>query len=204
MPTIEPARSVRNLTPISTELPSALAATTGVADGAQTEHGQVTGTGVLVMAIRNVEVFKNTIKDNNTANINITTFSPPEGKPISNPAYNQFVSSVYIHDNEISGGGQSADVRLPKVAALAQAIKTYPDILYDGVVEPKDGKPGKPEDARVCIENNGEASFLNYDAAGGFKKMVHDVKAYKCSLPVLTAITLPNAGTPQTTGGSGQ
>ena len=81
---------------------------------------------------------------------------------------------------------------------------TAGDILYDGVIEPKDGKPGNPEDAKVCIENNGEASFLNYDAGGGFKKMVRDVKAYKCSLPALTAITLVNAGAAQTTGGSGQ
>jgi parallel beta-helix repeat protein len=178
--------------------------TPNFAPTSQIVAGLPTGTGILVMAIRNVEIFKNTIKDNNTANINITTFSPPDGKPISNPAYNQFVSSVYIHDNDISGGGQSPDVRLPKVAALVQAIKTYPDILYDGVVEPKDGKPGKPEDAKVCVENNGEASFLNYDAAGGFKKMVRDVKTYKCSLPALTAITLPNAGAAQTSGGSGQ
>jgi len=163
-----------------------------------------TGTGVLVMAIRNVEVFKNTIKDNDTANINITTFAPPDGKPISNPQYNQFVSSVYIHDNDISGGGQSPDVRLPKIAALARSLKTYPDILYDGVIEPKDGKPGKPEDAKICIENNGDATFLNYDAAGGFKKMVRDVKAYKCSLPALAAVSLPNAAANGSTAGGGQ
>jgi parallel beta-helix repeat protein len=178
--------------------------TPNFAPTSQIVSGLPTGTGVLVMAIHNVEVFKNTIKDNNTANINITTFSPPDGKPIPNPAYNQFVSSVYIHDNDISGGGQSPDVRLPKVAALAQAIKTYPDILYDGVIEPKEGKPGKPEDAKICIENNGDAAFLNYDAAGGFKKMVRDVKAYKCSLPALAAVSLPNAAASGSAAGGGQ
>jgi parallel beta-helix repeat protein len=176
--------------------------TPNFAPTSQIVSGLPTGTGVLVMAIRNVEVFKNTIKDNNTANINITTFTPPDGKLISNAQYNRFVSSVHIHDNEISGGGKSPDVRLPKVAALAKAVKALPDILYDGVVEPKDGKPGKAEDAKVCIENNGDAAFLNYDAAGGFRKIVRDVKAYKCSLPALAAIALPNAGAAQT--GAGQ
>ncbi len=175
--------------------------TPNFAPTSQIVSGLPTGTGILVMAIRNVEVFKNVIKDNNTANINITSFSPPDGKPISNPAYYQFASSVYIHDNEISGGGSNPDVRLPKVAALAKAAKQLPDILYDGVVEPKDGKPGKAEDARICIENNGEVRFLNYDAGNGFKNMVMDVKAYKCSLPALAAIALPNAG--NATGGGG-
>lgn len=156
------------------------------------------GTGILVMAIRNVEVFKNIIKDNNTANINITSFTPPNGKEIKNPDYYRFVSSVYIHDNEISGGGKYPDIRLPKVAALAKAAKQLPDILYDGVVESKDGKP---QDPRICIENNGGAGFLNYDAGNGFKKMVQDVKAYQCSLPALAAVSMPNAGTTQSGGG---
>jgi len=175
--------------------------TPNFAPTSQIVSGLPTGTGILVMAINNVEVFKNVIKDNNTANINITAFTPPDGKPIKNPAYNQFVSSVYIHDNEISGGGKNPDVRLPKVAALAKAAKQLPDILYDGVIEPKDGKPGNPGDARICIENNGEVAFLNYDAGNGFKKMVQDVGAYKCSLPALAAITLPNMGNAQSGGG---
>jgi len=169
--------------------------TPNFAPTSQIVSGLPTGTGVLVMAIKNVEVFKNVIKDNNTANINITTFSPPDGKPIKNAEYNQFVASVYIHDNEIAGGGKQPDVRLPKITALTKvAGSSFADILYDGVIEPKDGKPGAMADAKLCLENNGAASFLNYDAGGGFKKMVKDAKGYKCSLPALAAISLPQAG----------
>jgi parallel beta-helix repeat protein len=157
--------------------------------------GLPTGTGVLVMSIKNVEVFKNVIKDNNTANINISTFSGKDGKLPDISKYNPFVASVYIHDNEISGGGTKPDVRLPKIAELAKATGgKFMDILYDGVIEPKDGKPGTAADAKICIENNGAATFLNYDAGNGSKKIVTDVKAYKCSLPALAAINLPNAG----------
>ena len=169
--------------------------TPNFAPTSQIVSGLPTGTGVLVMAIKNVEVFKNTIKDNNNANINITTFNPPDGKPFKNAAYNQFVASVYIHDNEIAGGGKQPDVRLPKITALTKAAgASFADILYDGVIEPKEGKPGTMADAKLCIENNGAASFLNYDAGGGFKKMVKDAKSYKCSLPALAAISLPQAG----------
>lgn len=157
--------------------------------------GLPTGTGVLVMSIKNVEVFKNVIQDNNTANINISTFSGTEGKLPDLSKYNPFVASVYIHDNVIGGGGKQPDVRLPKIAALAKATGgKFTDILYDGVIESKDGKPGSAADAKICIENNGAATFLNYDASNGSKKIVKDVNAYKCSLPALAAINLPNAG----------
>ncbi|HEX4946390.1 MAG TPA: parallel beta-helix domain-containing protein [Blastocatellia bacterium] len=161
------------------------------APSSQIVAGLPTGTGVLVMSIKNVEVFKNVIKDNNTANINITTFSGRDGKLPDISKYNPFVASVYIHDNEISGGGTKPDVRLPKIAELAKATGgKFTDILYDGVIEP--GKSGTA-DAKICIENNGAATFLNYDAGNGSKKIVKDVNAYKCSLPALAAITLPNA-----------
>ncbi len=157
--------------------------------------GLPTGTGILVMSIKNVEVFKNTIKDNNTANINITTFSGKDGKLPDLTKYNPFVASVYIHDNEISGGGAKPDVRLPKIAELAKATGgKFTDILYDGVIEPKDGKPGTAADAKVCLDNNGTATFLNYDAGNGFKKIVNNINAYKCSIPALATIALPNAG----------
>mgnify|MGYP000873093048 CR=1 FL=1 len=164
------------------------------APSSQIVAGLPTGTGVLVMSIKNVEVFKNVIKDNNTTNINITTFSGKDGKLPDVSKYNPFTASVYIHDNEISGGGAQPDVRLPKIAALAKATGgKFTDILYDGMIEPKDGKPGTAADAKVCLENNGAATFLNYDAGNGSKKIVKDINAYKCSLPALAAISLPNA-----------
>ncbi len=169
--------------------------TPNFAPTSQIVAGLPTGTGVLVMAIRNVEIFKNIIKDNNTANINIVAFSPPEDKPIKNQAYSPYVASVYIHDNEISGGGATPDVRLPKIAGLTKvAGKSFADILYDGVIAPKDGKPGSMADAKICLDNNGAATFLSYDAANGFKKIGKDAKAYKCALPALAAISLPQTG----------
>jgi parallel beta-helix repeat protein len=169
--------------------------TPNFAPTSQIVAGLPTGTGVLVMAVKNVEVFKNVIKDNHTANINITTFSGKAGEKLKDQNYNPYTAAVYIHDNEISGGGAKPDVRLPKIAELAKATSgKFTDILYDGVIEPKDGKPGTAADAKICLENNGAATFLNYDAGNGSKKIVKDVNAYKCSLPALATVNLPSAG----------
>ncbi len=168
------------------------------APSSQIVAGLPTGTGILVMAIKNVEIFKNIIKDNNTTNINIVRFSGKDDEKTKAQNYNPYTAGVYIHDNEISGGGTKPDVRLPKIAALAKATGgKFTDILYDGVIEPapvmENGKPAMP-DAKICIENNGNATFLNYDAGNGFKKMVKDVKWYKCSLHALAEIAMPSAG----------
>ena len=69
---------------------------------------------------------------------------------------------------------------------------SLPDILYDGVVDPKIAatkKGANPGD--VCLTKNGTPTFLNLDAANNFKRPKKDVKAHECSLPPLEAVTIP-------------
>jgi hypothetical protein len=88
-----------------------------------------------------------------------------------------------VHDNRISGGGKTPDARLPKWQALGKAAGgSTADIIYDGIIEPEQGKPGSLAAAKICLGNNGEASFLNFDGPGGFKKMSRDAKAHQCTL----------------------
>jgi hypothetical protein len=60
--------------------------------------------------------------------------------------------------------------------------------MWDGIVSAKD------PDAHICIENNGDAQFLNYDAGGEFKKVSTDMKSHACSLPALNAIEIASLG----------
>ena len=168
-----------------------------------------TGTGMYIMAIRDVEVFNNKIQNNNTVNIYIinyhtgvdeTSLRDTAASPITQQVfapddkrYDPFVRDVYLHDNDISGGGQSPDSRVDGVKMLAAALGgKLPDILYDGVVDRGWGKGPNP--GQVCLSNNGAAGFLNFDAGGEMKHPVHDLKRYACSLPALTAIAIPQAG----------
>jgi parallel beta-helix repeat protein len=139
------------------------------------------GTGVIVMAASHVDVYKNTIKDNATVNVSIISYLTT-GNPMKDAAYNPFTDGVYIHDNNISGGGDKPAGRIAR--DLAPVLGTpMPAILYDGVVDPK-----LEGGAHICIQNNGGASFANYDAGGGFKKISHDLNPYDCSLPPLTPV----------------
>ncbi|HEY6273170.1 MAG TPA: parallel beta-helix domain-containing protein [Terriglobales bacterium] len=150
------------------------------------------GTGMYVMAINNVEVFENTIRDNNTTNVYVIEYNPSLGE-IKDARYRPFTDHVYLHDNEISGGGKSPDNRLDDVKTLSTALGgALPDVLYDGVVDPKIHATAKePNPAQICINNNGSFTFLNFDAANGFHHPINNVAPYKCSLPALEAVVIP-------------
>src|SRR5579862_861318 len=165
-----------------------------------------TGTGMYVMAIREVEVFGNKIQNNNTVNVYIINYhtgvdedslrdtaDSPITQQIFAPndtRYDPYVRDVYFHDNEISGGGQSPDNRISGVKMLASALGgKLTDVLYDGVVDPHWGKGPNPGD--LCLANNGTSTFLNFDAAGGMKHPIKNVKQYGCSRPALAAVTVP-------------
>ena len=150
------------------------------------------GTGMYVMAINNVEVFENKIHDNNTTNIYVIEYNPSLGE-IKDTRFRPFTEQVYLHDNEISGGGKSPDNRQDDVKALSTALGgALPDVMYDGVIDPKIRAAVKgPNPAQICIANNGAFTFLNFDLAGGFRHPVKDVAVYKCSLAPLQAVSIP-------------
>ncbi len=146
-----------------------------------------TGTGLMILATSHIDAFKNTIKDNGTANVSVISYLAT-GKPINDKAYDPFTSAIYLHDNTISGGGKAPDGHLAK--ELAPVVgKTMPDIFYDGVLDPT---KKTSDDSRVCIQNNGDATFINVDAGNKNKKVDRDLKGYNCALPAMNPVTLAN------------
>ena len=146
-----------------------------------------TGTGVMVMATHHVDVYGNTIRDNNTANVSILSYTST-GNPIHDPDYYPYVAAVYVHGNKIEGGGaapagMAAETLAPKLG------KPLPAILWDGISDSK-----REGGAQICIGDNGGAAFADYDAAGGYKNISRDLKSHACTLPALAAVEMPNAG----------
>jgi parallel beta-helix repeat protein len=140
-----------------------------------------TGTGIMVLATHDIEIFKNVIKDNQTSNVSILSYLTT-GNPVKDPAFDPFVERIHIHDNEFAGGGTSPAGRAKDLAPVLGS--PVPTIIYDGVVKPK------LADAQICIQNNGAATFVNYDAGNRFKKASRDLKPHACSLPALAAVSI--------------
>lgn len=141
-----------------------------------------TGTGIIVMATHKAELFKNSIHDNDTVNISIISYLST-GNPINDREYDPYVSAVYVHDNEIGAGGMNpAGLAAEKIAPVFG--KPLPGIMWDGILGLDNLDP------HICLQNNGDAKYLNYDAGGAFKNVSTDLKPRACSLPALTAIEI--------------
>ena len=144
------------------------------------------GTGVMIMATHDIEIFKNTLKDNETSNVSLLSYLTT-GNPLKDAKYDPFVESISIHDNVISGGGHKPAGRAAEMAPVLGS--PVPSIIYDGVMRPKS------TDAKICIRNNGDATFIDYDAAHEFKRPKRDLTSHGCGLPPLEAVRLEGAPT---------
>jgi parallel beta-helix repeat protein len=161
------------------------------------------GTGVMLMAADQVEVFDNAIEQNQTVGVSIVSYMITD-KPIQDAKYDPFCEAVSIHDNRFTSNGDKPAGPMGEllVAALGTPL---PDILYDGVADPKKLVDGKLPDAlAIRIRNNGKAGFANFDAPAlkasaapgaadkkaAAPKIVRDLKAYDGELPALAPVVI--------------
>lgn len=120
------------------------------------------GSGVLIMATDEVEVFENRIEDNRSFSVSVVSFLI-YGKKLKDPHYDPFPEQVYIHDNSIKGGGTDPDGELGLL--LKSIVGTpLPAIVYDGVTAPSQQKGKQAAKTKsLTLANNGEVGFLNID-----------------------------------------
>ncbi len=110
-----------------------------------------TGTGVLLMANRNVHVFGNTFDKNKTAHVMIVSYSDT----IKDPTYNPLPRDFVIRDNTYGEGGNDPQGRLsPLAPALGGSL---PAIVWDGVTKYGD----KSEEVRIVVREAPEVGFVS-------------------------------------------
>jgi parallel beta-helix repeat protein len=144
------------------------------------------GTGVMILATNDVEVYNNQIGNNKTASTAIVSYFISEN-PIKDKEYNPYPSRVFIHGNSYSEGK-----RMPTWKNKLGFIfwwkfgKKVPHILYDGIENPdwKDAQGKIKPEYRICIGENKNGTFANIraDKLGLFKgKITKDKKPYDCA-----------------------
>ncbi len=153
------------------------------------------GSGVVINSNDRVEIFGNRIADNDTANIIISSYFATgyQGDREMAASYDPYPETIYIHDNELSGGGSSPDgldLKALKVAVFG-FNGSFPDILWDGWVNPEktdDAGNLLPEFA-ICVDNDG-AEVLNVDLSNGSDNVVVGSDAHDCAHQQLAAVEL--------------
>lgn len=172
------------------------------------------GTGVMVMANDDIEVFDNEILGNETTGVVVISYLVT-GIPITDPAYDPIPTRLNIHDNTIEDGAAFSPDDGEFGFLLNLLFLTsggIVDMVYDGMLG--DQFPGGlPDDERICMRNNvrengSPATFANLRLAPtelGIPlptgPLLFDLAPHDCAYDPLPAIVLDEAPAPPPPGG---
>lgn len=154
------------------------------------------GSGMMILATHDIEVYDNDIKNNRSVGIAIVSYElvaalnegevEQEGsiggvQTVDNrfredSLYNPYPYNVYIHSNRFSNSHWFPTLQsdIGKLL-LFKSFFNPPDIVYDGIDDPE-----RPE-RNICIGDNGKITFINLDAANDFKGLSKDVALFRCN-----------------------
>ena len=119
-----------------------------------------TGTGVMVMANRDVHVFDNDINGNQTAAVILVSYSDP----YDDVSYNPLPRDIVVRDNRIGRNGW--DPQFPGGPQLAKAVGgVLPPVMWDGVDNYTRKGATAPEAVRLNIAD-GPVVNLNLPGPG--------------------------------------
>ncbi len=150
------------------------------------------GTGVIIMATNQCDVFNNEISGHNSVSAAVVSYTSLQ-KPFKDSIYDPYSGGVSIRDNHITRGtGKPDNTVLFGKLFIAIFGDKVPDILFDGEVNPayRNADGSVKEEQRICIRNNGEVTFANMDLAGKGKNKSDDVSKFDCSQPPTPEIKL--------------
>jgi parallel beta-helix repeat protein len=172
------------------------------------------GTGVLVLASRDIELTKNKIEGNGGVGIIIVSYDIIDVLAVLNggtastpdPTTSRWPRRVYVHDNTFSDNGNDPQGSYAVFAVATDGgKKTVPyNVLWDGILDPSGyggndgglpvGDAGKATaaDAQICLGETEQKSFVDFhgdtsltDPAGWST----DPTPHKCTLPALPSLT---------------
>ncbi len=150
------------------------------------------GTGIIIQANSDVEVFDNDISGNGTVNVSIVTYS----NETQDENYYPHPRSIQIHGNRFGEGGFDPDIETGELAAILFELSggNMPDIFWDGVIPTSQIIFGQPDNERLILSNNGDATFLTINPIKYllpfFDPVETDITEYEGEVRPLAEITI--------------
>ena len=116
------------------------------------------GTGIIIQANSDVEIFNNEIGENDTVNIAVVTY----GNDTDDKTYYPHPKSIQIHGNTFGPTGYNPDTSKGELAKILFDLSggDMPDIFWDGLLPFTQLIFGQPENEKMVITNNGNATLL--------------------------------------------
>jgi parallel beta-helix repeat protein len=151
------------------------------------------GTGMMILATSDVEIFDNIIKNNQTIGVAIISYFMTELK-IKDKQYDPYPTGIYVHNNtfERKAGRAPADSRFGKLFRFKLRLgRNLPFVVYDGILNPeKVGKDGNyyPE-YKICVIHNSNQKSAYLDAENDFKGKKVGNDLFNCELGMVKTTT---------------
>jgi parallel beta-helix repeat protein len=145
------------------------------------------GSGMIIMAHRNIEMYNNTIKNNKSLGIAINSWLLT-GVPFKSKDYDPYCKNIYIHNNQISGTSGPIDQKSDFGKLISGVLQGKPsDILVDGIFSPETiDAQGKI--SGICITDNGNVSFACLNMFKGqkpeqiVKNITTEISQFNCKI----------------------
>jgi parallel beta-helix repeat protein len=117
----------------------------------------IRGTGIIIMANSDVEIFDNLMSGNGTVNLSIVSY----GDETDDPNYYPHPKNIQVHGNTYGPSGFDPDIETGDLAKALFEISggNMPDIFWDGIVPLSQIIFGQPDDEKLIIVEE-DASFL--------------------------------------------
>jgi parallel beta-helix repeat protein len=117
------------------------------------------GTGIIVQANSQVEIFQNNIGENDTVNIAVVSYQ----LETEDEDYYPHPSKIQIHNNNFGRSGYNPDLETGDLSKILFSLSDgdMPDIFWDGVLPLKQMIFGQPNEEKLVLKNNGDATFLS-------------------------------------------
>ncbi len=156
--------------------------------------GVPAGSGILINANDRVEIFDNEIRNNQTANVLISSYFSANysGERKVVETFDPYPETLLILGNTFGPGGGAPDhegleaVRM----ALYGAQGRLPDVVWDGVRHPQ----READEFAICVDN-APADVLNIDGANGYASPAVVTGEHQCTHPRLAPVELAGSGT---------
>ncbi|HQU41838.1 MAG TPA: SO2930 family diheme c-type cytochrome [Pirellulales bacterium] len=154
------------------------------------------GTGLMVMASDEIEIFDNDLEDNQTVNLTVISYLATRLE-FTDKEFDPYCETIWVHGNRFQGGGEkpAGELALLKVVLFR---RTLPDMILDWSENPARQVDGSlPPAMRSLFSDNGDADFARIDLAAKVpspNKVSQDLAPYVGQHAPLAAVQIKPAG----------
>lgn len=153
------------------------------------------GSGVIILAGDQIEVYNNTIDANRTLGIAVASYYITNLPVPNHPGWSPFSTRIYIHNNTYGRSNMLPDLSKDWGKLIAAKCLKAPDILYDGILDLAKGKDHTANPMQIFVDEKTEdIRFVRFVIPDDGNIMgirtEKDVKTFAGAYPVSTDVSM--------------